>query len=636
MKRRPRHAMPDEDAPDPKGIKRRPPKKTSSPWFNNVSQSRQKREEPPECSVNEWRCNEGTCSRINSDCDGLIDCPDGSDETFELCRNRVCEYPKFRCNYGGCVVETAPCNNLQNCPDESDELLPRCRGETIIEGDNFKCRDGSLIPLAQRCDGVRQCADGSDETLSACAELLCNEDQFQCEYGGCVDAAAECNRTIECIDESDEKVELCGVQTLIRPTTAPPVTERPRCELPVEPQNGTYSVISDSNATTTDYLYLEYSCGTGFKLVGEPKVACVDGVWPEIPRCIQTCELIQHLSVVYECEEEESGKPRPCEKEEIEGTVVKTSCKPPNYYSPVELPYMHCGQGMWTSGPVCTAECGTPPPKSTPLVLLGKTAQFAEVPWHVGVYRKGFTPKPVQICGGSLISNTLVLSAAHCFWNVNSHQLEPASSYALAAGKLYRKWDHPRDAHFAQKSDVSDIIIPKLYRDVELFYKYDIAIVVASKPFEYKAYVVPVCLDFSEQLTNHQLVNGNRGKAAGWGLTTGHQGSESPVLKVIDLPYENYESCLNLTTKALVKYLTYDDKICAGSLDGEALCRGDSGGGLAFPWRLEGEGTMRYYLRGIASTSPPSNDVTVCNVRALTSFTFVNKFEKFIKAYWYP
>ncbi|CAH2062411.1 unnamed protein product, partial [Iphiclides podalirius] len=603
--------------------------------YTNASRTRHKRQEEADCSYNEWRCNEGTCVRVNSDCNGRIDCPDGSDETFELCRNRECGPYTFRCNYGGCVDETAPCNNRQECPDESDELLPRCKDENPVEGGKFKCRDGALVPVERRCDGAADCADGSDETVGACAELACPPGRFQCEYGGCVDRGAQCNRTIECADGSDEKIELCGVQTLVRPTTPAPVTEAPKCLSPEPPQNGTYTVIGQADSPDVDYLYLEFACDLGFRLVGEAKVACLNGTWPRLPRCVQTCQLIKHVSIEYECTDDATGKPRDCDPEEIEGAVVRTSCRRPVYYSPVELPYMHCRQGVWSAAPVCTADCGTQSLGSTPLVLLGGYARAGEVPWHVGIYDRYTKPgHVVQICGGSLISNTLVLSAAHCFWNENYRELNEAGQYALAAGKLYRSWDHPKDEPFVQKSNVSEIIVPNSYRGLELYYKNDIAIVVAATPFEYKTYVVPVCLDFDEEFSNEQLRNGLRGKAAGWGLTTGLVGSESPVLKVIDLPFENYESCLNLTTPALARYITYDDKICAGSLDGEALCRGDSGGGLAFPSARSGR--RRWYLRGVASTSPPSNDATQCNTRSLTSFTAVGRFERFVKSRWYP
>ncbi|XP_014356689.2 modular serine protease-like [Papilio machaon] len=608
--------------------------RSNQSYSQNLSLNRTKRD-LDECSYNEYECKDGSCVRANSDCDGIYDCADGSDEAFSLCRNRKCRANQFRCNYGACVDKfNDVCNKRVDCADGSDELSEKCTGIKLTDGDNFICRNGQLIPKKGRCDGVTDCADGTDENIAACVNITCDIGQFVCEYGGCVDGKSLCNGTAECRDGSDERLDICGRLTLIKvsdiSTTEAPVTT-PKCVLPPEPQNGVYRIISETNSSDADYVYLQYDCYPGFRLIGEPKILCWRGVWPKIPYCIQTCPLRKDPSIEYQCTEEDLETPRQCEEEEVEGAIVRPACRQPHYYSPVELPYMHCSQGAWSSGPVCVAECGTTPPIVSQLVLGGETARNGEIPWHAGIYFKDPSVNSYQqICGGSLVSTTVVLSAAHCFWNEVTKRLENKHNYAVAVGKLYRDWDHVKDERFVQKSNISKIAVPKLYRGIELDYHHDIAVVIVTKPFEYKLHISPVCLDFRPDFNNEQLQSGQLGKAAGWGLTTKYRGSESQELKVIELPYEDLDRCINLTSRQLKHYVVYD-KICAGSLDGEALCRGDSGGGLAF--LSEVSGVSRYYLRGIASTSPLlSNDIS-CNVDSLTSFTAIIKYEDFIKRY---
>ncbi|KAI5632138.1 trypsin domain-containing protein [Phthorimaea operculella] len=58
-----------------------------------------------------------------------------------------------------------------------------------------------------------------------------------------------------------------------------------------------------------------------------------------------------------------------------------------------------------------------------------------------------------------------------------------------------------------------------------------------------------------------------------------------------------------------------------------ALCQGDSGGGLVF--KAQDRVVERYYLRGIVSTAPESQEA--CNVFARTSFTKITKHKQFIE-----
>ena len=67
----------------------------------------------------------------------------------------------------------------------------------------------------------------------------------------------------------------------------------------------------------------------------------------------------------------------------------------------------------------------------------GKVSNVTEVPWHVGIYKND-----TQICGGTIISERVVISAAHCFTqNTNNFHEIDYKSYQVAAGKLNRDFD---------------------------------------------------------------------------------------------------------------------------------------------------------------------------------------------------
>ncbi|KOB72450.1 Hemolymph protein 14 [Operophtera brumata] len=319
--------------------------------------------------------------------------------------------------------------------------------------------------------------------------------------------------------------------------------------------------------------------------------------------CAASVADLVHATVEYRCLLSGSAEgSRLCGAAEPAYTVVTPRCRP-LHYSPTSLGYMECLDGNWNyvakcvpgldSSITCRLDCGRVTPLGTKLVVGGKPVKRGELPWHAGIYQKISNP-PMQICGGSLISKDVVLSAAHCFWSEKEKQL-PASQFAVAVGKL---------ANFQD----------------------DVAVVIVAQEFHFQNHIRPVCLNFDYHFEAQQLYAGNKGKVAGWGLTAAN-GNASSVLKVVDMPFVEVGTCIASAPPDFYEYIT-SDKICAGTLESDvAVCKGDSGGGLAFSESIRG--IARYYLRGIVSTAP--NNENACNTDTYTSFTSIMKHEYFIK-----
>lgn len=97
--------------------------------------------------------------------------------------------------------------------------------------------------------------------------------------------------------------------------------------------------------------------------------------------------------------------------------------------------------------------CGLKSTDATPLIINGKATKKGEYPWMIGLYNEAKS----HICGGSMITPEITLTAAHCINEVND-----PSKYFVAAGKYYRTYNDTRDK-IAQYSNVR-LLICILYK----------------------------------------------------------------------------------------------------------------------------------------------------------------------------
>ena len=198
----------------------------------------------------------------------------------------------------------------------------------------------------------------------------------------------------------------------------------------------------------------------------------------------------------------------------------------------------------------------------------GFPIEIQNVPSQVSIQNKS---NGNHFCGGSIINNKYILTAAHCVNGTN------ASDITLNVG--FSLQNNPGNNH--QSYNARRIVVHPNYNNGTN--DFDIAIIEIDGTFSFNGSVQPVELVSPQSLASETI--GNQVRVSGWGWTVPNQSGVANQLQAVDVPIISNQQADNELDISSPNHPELTQRMLstgAVGMDRQGACHGDSGGPLVF------------------------------------------------------
>ncbi|XP_017026958.1 serine protease grass-like [Drosophila kikkawai] len=216
-------------------------------------------------------------------------------------------------------------------------------------------------------------------------------------------------------------------------------------------------------------------------------------------------------------------------------------------------------------------DCGTlsnaiPVQRLRHRVTNGRRVSLMSQPWMALLFIPG--DMDACRCGGTLISERFVLTAAHCIKlcnNSNALRVRLGEHNITSSEDCISADQKQLCAPPVEDFEIDQTVIHERFSP--FYHGYDIALLRLSQGVVFKDHIRPICLPLTAELLEYTTVLGQSYLAMGWGQT-----EELRLADTLMEVYVNTEQC---------SADTHESFLCTNG-DIQDTCKGDSGGPLAW------------------------------------------------------
>ncbi|XP_011629810.1 uncharacterized protein LOC105422211 [Pogonomyrmex barbatus] len=584
-----------------------------------MSMNRKISETPLNDSCVGFLCSDGKCLDRSAICNMLVECPNGAEDEA----NCTCaDFLKTQLLY------QKICDGIADCWDYSDESdCDWCEKGQFVCGNSKFCVDTDKV-----CNGISDCPGGEDE--KKCTALI--DDELEEDTEPQIDLASTedlSKNTSEIVKEShfDRAVESSFIDTTTlhilpddvqserlmknnlpaklvhQESTQTKDVDESKAMVAVSSREASSNVLRNG-LTPGDNLHARNN--RTFSITNDAHNKEVDnynnkgylsirknGVWGKLCLPIDTNSQEKHVRrAVWSVEDLAKAACKAITYQDYEMVQkVLDQNPPPNqfYYTlsynekssdfsdrtALSLSFFQSSQ--CPSGEVLKVrcknfECGIRTQvASTARIVGGASSSVGNWPWQIALYREGNYQ-----CGGALVHERWVISAAHCFYHAQDN-------YWVARIGATRRGSF-RSPH-EQLLRVDYISLHPDY--IDNGFVNDIAVIRLERAVSFSDYIRPVCLPKAP------VASGTICVVTGWGQLYEIGRIFPDTLQEVQIPVISTEDCRRKTL-FLPLYRITSGMLCAGlEKGGKDACLGDSGGPLVCLSPFEN----RYVLQGITS-----------------------------------